>query len=198
MRDPASLIGGMCEGRRVPAVTIFGWDDVLCPTTHAKQHNKTGEVHGKRRDLLRLGQSVVRLVKAARRHGPVVVVTNSRERWVRGTAELLLPGGAAAACLEKVEVVSSSDRFGKDFPNQPACWQIAALSYVTNRYLLSAGALARVRLADAAAAVAAVPGAQEIRGRAGESGGCGRVQEAGRDLVRGEAGASHQRGEDSG
>lgn len=30
------LLGSMCEGRRVPAVTIFGWDDVLCPTTHAK------------------------------------------------------------------------------------------------------------------------------------------------------------------
>lgn len=31
-----ALVGARCEGRRVPAVTIFGWDDVLCPTTHAK------------------------------------------------------------------------------------------------------------------------------------------------------------------
>lgn len=23
-------------GIRVPAVTVFGWDDVLCPITHAK------------------------------------------------------------------------------------------------------------------------------------------------------------------
>lgn len=23
-------------GVRVPAVTVFGWDDVLCPTTHAR------------------------------------------------------------------------------------------------------------------------------------------------------------------
>lgn len=35
------LLGAMCDGRRVPAVTIFGWDDVLCPTTHAKvERNK--------------------------------------------------------------------------------------------------------------------------------------------------------------
>lgn len=35
------LLGAMCEGLRVPAVTIFGWDDVLCPTTHAKvERNK--------------------------------------------------------------------------------------------------------------------------------------------------------------
>lgn len=35
-----SGIGALCEGRRVPAVTIFGWDDVLCPTTHA-EHERT-------------------------------------------------------------------------------------------------------------------------------------------------------------
>ena len=38
------LLGSICEGRRAPAVTIFGWDDVLCPTTHARvERNKRAE-----------------------------------------------------------------------------------------------------------------------------------------------------------
>lgn len=86
-----------------------------------------------------MGASVVRCIRAAQRHGPVVIVTESDERWVRGTAELLLPSDAAA-CLQSVEVVSSRARFGKDFPGSPACWQIAAFSYVTNRHLLSSAA----------------------------------------------------------
>lgn len=38
--------GAVCNGgRRVPAVTIFGWDDVLCPTTHAKmERNKVASI----------------------------------------------------------------------------------------------------------------------------------------------------------
>ncbi|CBJ31802.1 conserved unknown protein [Ectocarpus siliculosus] len=145
MAEP-SLVGAISEGRRVPAVTVFGWDDVLCPTTHAKlERNSRAESKQERIQLLNVGQSVVRLVRAAQRHGPVVIVTDSHEGWVRGTAELLLPGGAAAACLENVEVVSSRDRFAKDFPDQPACWQIAAFSYVTNRHLLSRGATDRFR-----------------------------------------------------
>lgn len=35
-----AVLGAFSEGRRVPAVTIFGWDDVLCPTTHAKLERK--------------------------------------------------------------------------------------------------------------------------------------------------------------
>ena len=114
-----------------------------------------------------VGTSVVRCVQAARRHGPVVIVTESDETWVRGTAELLLPG-SAAACLQNVEVVSSRGRFGTDFPCQPACWQIAAFSYVTNRYLLSPAASAEVGLGlesrDAKTAAAATKGRVAAKG----------------------------------
>lgn len=43
-----SSLGALNEGRRVPAVTIFGWDDVLCPTTYAKQERikRTAQVFG--------------------------------------------------------------------------------------------------------------------------------------------------------
>ncbi|CAN0022441.1 unnamed protein product, partial [Ectocarpus fasciculatus] len=170
MAEP-SLVGAISDGRRVPAVTVFGWDDVLCPTTHAKlERNRRAESRQERIQLLNVGQSVVRLVRAAQRHGPVVIVTDSHEGWVRGTAELLLPGGAAAACLENVEVVSSRDRFAKDFPDQPACWQIAAFSYVTNRHLLSRGATDRFRRANAAAANAAAAAAAAAS-RGGVEGG---------------------------
>ncbi|CAM9451257.1 unnamed protein product [Ectocarpus sp. 6 AP-2014] len=169
MAEP-SLVGAISEGRRVPAVTVFGWDDVLCPTTHAKlERNRLAESKQERIQLLNVGQSVVRLVRAAQRHGPVVIVTDSHEGWVRGTAELLLPGGAAAACLENVEVVSSRDRFAKDFPDQPACWQIAAFSYVTNRHLLSRGATDRFRRANAAATAATAAAAAA----AAAASGCG-------------------------
>ena len=53
-------------------------------------------------------------------------------------------------CLDDVEIVSSRESFGQDFPDQPTCWQIAAFSYVTSRHLLSAGAVARVKLGTAA------------------------------------------------
>lgn len=88
--------------------------------------------------LLRLGASVVRCIQAAQRHGHVVIVTESDEHWVRGTAELLLPS-PAVACLKNIDVVSSRERFGKVFPGQKVCWQIAAFSYVTNRHLLCGG-----------------------------------------------------------
>ncbi|CAN0031855.1 unnamed protein product, partial [Ectocarpus sp. 4 AP-2014] len=136
--------------------------------------------------LLNVGQSVARLVSAAQRHGPVVIVTDSHEGWVRGTAELLLPGGAAAACLENVEVVSSRDRFAKDFPDQPACWQIAAFSYVTNRHLLSRGATDRFRRANAAATAAAAAAAAAASGGGTEGGRSGGT--AGREAAEGGGG----------
>lgn len=43
-------------------------------------------------------------------------------------------------CLLYRQVVSSKERFGKEFPGQPTCWQIAAFSYVTNRHLFCPGA----------------------------------------------------------
>ncbi|CAB1099191.1 unnamed protein product [Ectocarpus sp. CCAP 1310/34] len=188
MAEP-SLVGAISEGRRVPAVTVFGWDDVLCPTTHAKlERNRRAESKQERIQLLNVGQSVVRLVRAAQRHGPVVIVTDSHEDWVRGTAELLLPGGAAAACLENVEVVSSRDRFAKDFPDQPACWQIAAFSYVTNRHLLSRGATDRFRRANAAAtAAAAAAAAATAASGGGVEGGRSRGT-AGREAAEGRDG----------
>ncbi len=115
-------------------------------------------------------------MKAAKRHGPVVVVTESNERWVRDTAALLLPGGSAVACLDNVEIVSSRERFGQDFPDSPTCWQIAAFSYVTNRHLLSPSAVARVQLA--AAADAAGAGAASLQGSSSRGGGGGGAQGA--------------------
>lgn len=94
--------------------------------------------------LVRLGASVVRCVQAAQRHGHVVIVTDSDKHWVRGTAELLLPS-PAVGCLKNIEVVSSKERFARLFPDQKACWQIAAFSYVTNRHLLGVGAEGEVR-----------------------------------------------------
>lgn len=78
---------------------------------------------------------MVRCVRAAQRYGPVIIVTESNEKWVRCTAELVFPG-AAAECLRQVEVLSSKERFAQEFPGEPGCWQIAAFSYVTNRHLL--------------------------------------------------------------
>lgn len=74
----------------------------------------------------------------------MVIVTDSDENWVRDTAELLSPG-SWGACLKDIEVVSSRERFGADFPGQPACWHIAAFSYVTNRHLLAENASAGLR-----------------------------------------------------
>lgn len=74
----------------------------------------------------------------------MVIVTDSDENWVRDTAELLSPG-SWDSCLKGIEVVSSRERFGADFPGQPACWHIAAFSYVTNRHLLAENASAGLR-----------------------------------------------------
>lgn len=40
--------GAIADGVRVGAVTVFGWDDVLCPTTHAKleRHSQAARAHG--------------------------------------------------------------------------------------------------------------------------------------------------------
>ena len=39
--------GAIADGVRVPAVTVFGWDDVLCPTTHAKLgHKRAARAYG--------------------------------------------------------------------------------------------------------------------------------------------------------
>lgn len=39
--------GAIADGVRVPAVTVFGWDDVLCPTTHAKLgHRRAARAYG--------------------------------------------------------------------------------------------------------------------------------------------------------
>lgn len=91
-----------------------------------------------------VGASVVRCIQAAQRHGPVVIVTDSDENWVRDTAKLLSPG-SWGSCLKGIEIVSSRERFGADFPGQPACWHIAAFSYVTNRHLLAENASAGLR-----------------------------------------------------
>lgn len=136
--------------------------------------------------LLMVGASVVRCVQAAQRHGPVVIVTESDENWVRGTAELLLPG-SSASCLKNVEIVSSRERFGADFPGQPACWHIASFSYVTNRHLLSAAAAVVAAAAAGAPASVGTATAEKFEEGEAEMGGGGvlRGAEAGAEAEAG-------------
>ncbi|CAM9574116.1 unnamed protein product, partial [Choristocarpus tenellus] len=113
---------------RVPAVTVFDWDDVLCPTTFVGLLRAGKSLEKRHLRLVEAG--VVDCVKAALRHGPVVIVTNADERWVRASTELFLQ--KAACILAEVEIVSARERFEGHFPRQPACWKIAAISYVAN------------------------------------------------------------------
>lgn len=114
-------------------------------------------------------------------------MTESDEHWVRGTAELLLPG-PAATLLKGVEVVCSKQRFGKEFPGQKACWQIAAFSYVTNRHLLGAG-----RGGGAVGVDGGAGGGREQHGMYHTS---GVPERSGRDFVEGSGGAGGVIGSD--
>lgn len=124
--------------------------------------------------LLKLGASVVRCVQAAQRHGPVVIVTESDEHWVRGTAELLLPG-PAVAYLRDIEVVSSRERFGRQFPEQRACWQIASFSYVTTRHFVNVESPHRHH--EGTSGISRDGGSNQAGGRYGSGGGKGHAVE---------------------
>ncbi|CAM9572356.1 unnamed protein product [Discosporangium mesarthrocarpum] len=141
---------------RVPAVTVFDWDDVLCPTTFVGQFSaRESETNGspaatvtnnsteqlghpvlisssEMAQLRMVETGVVHVLRAALRHGPVAIVTNADEHWVRSSMELFLKG--AIPVLRDVEVVGARARFEGDFPNQPTCWKIAAFSYIANRH----------------------------------------------------------------
>jgi len=84
---PALSHSGKSERR---AAIIFDWDDTICPSTlidslsRSGIHNKSQLPSTKQRTLEAIEESTIRLVKnASRLGGPVILITNSEDGWVK-------------------------------------------------------------------------------------------------------------------
>lgn len=86
---------------------IFDWDDTLLPTSFcSKLTNGSGLTPDSQyySEMARIALTVRDLLLAARRLGPVGIVTLGRPGWVRESAALYLPGLDVEELLDELEI----------------------------------------------------------------------------------------------
>lgn len=121
-------------------VTIYDWDDTLCPSTwllmqellmKATGYNEMNDEYTT--SLFTTMQScIVQNIIAAKEQGPVAIITNGYKEWVRQAASRLMPG--LLQHLEAIEIISAQELYS-GVSDDPFVWkQLAFLEYAASQF----------------------------------------------------------------
>lgn len=126
------------DAARPPAVfaaeetlIIFDWDDTVLPTTWLRQQGLALQRYPapgeeQRAQLLKLAASAAQVLRAAKRLGRVVVVTNAETGWVELSCRQFLP--SLEPSLEGVEVISARSAYESAAAASPTEWKRLAFA----------------------------------------------------------------------
>jgi len=123
------------------ATVIFvDWDDTLLCSSHlsAQGLRLDSEVEMSKetqRELKELEGSVLSLLRLAKLHGEVYVVTNAETGWVQLSAKKFIPGVLSA--LDDVKVLSARSTYQTMFPDAPIKWKFCAFQERLGRVSVS-------------------------------------------------------------
>ena len=108
-------------------VTVFDWDDTLCPSTALKSMGFNIEMpyYGITKEITEMCDTVAphtaALILRAKEYGKVVIVTNATKDWVEMCVEQLMP--SIRDVVLKVPIISAANLYGYTYYNKPMIWK---------------------------------------------------------------------------
>jgi len=118
------------QGEIVERTVIFvDWDDTLLCSSYLscqglRLDTELEPSHDIAKELKDLESSVVSLLRIAKAHGDVHVVTNAETGWVELSAKKFIPG--VLPLLDQVSVVSARSMYESMYPESPLKWKFCA------------------------------------------------------------------------
>jgi len=123
-------ISDNCIFQPEDTLIIFDWDDTILPSTWIQQQGfQLGAVAlirsaEQQEHLSRLARSAGKLLRAAKRRGRVVLVTNAERGWIELSCQAFLP--SVYPLLENLRITSARSSYEKPGVNTPAAWKSLA------------------------------------------------------------------------
>jgi len=108
-------------------VTVFDWDDTLCPSTALKEMGFNLEMpyYGITKEITEMCDTLVphtaAVILRAKEYGKVVIVTNATKDWVEMCVELLMP--SIRDVILSVPIISAANLYSHTYYNNPMAWK---------------------------------------------------------------------------
>jgi hypothetical protein len=115
---------------------IFDWDDTILPSTWIQRQGLRLDDASKptleqRRQLAAYAQYAIRTLRAAKRHGTVVMVTNAERGWIELSCRKFLP--SLCPVIESIKILSARAAYEKPGVTLPSMWKsLAFRSEISN------------------------------------------------------------------
>merc|ERR1711971_406212 len=108
---------------------IFDWDDTLLPSTWLQRQglrldDGSRVLHKLRERLADVERTAIDVIRNAKMHGTVVLVTNAERGWIELSCQKFLPG--LLPLLENVKAVSARTTFESREVSSPLEWKLRA------------------------------------------------------------------------
>lgn len=105
---------------------IFDWDDTILPSTWIQAQglrldNASVLSDEQREQLAVMAQCAIRTLRAAKRYGTVVLVTNAERGWIELSSRKFLP--TLCPLLESVKILSARAAYEKPGVTLPSQWK---------------------------------------------------------------------------
>lgn len=129
-----------CPFATEQTLLIFDWDDTLLPSTWiSKQGLRLDEASvvsdAQREELNTVAQSAIRTLRAAKRHGTVVIVTNAERGWIELSSRKWMP--SICPLLESIQIVSARAAYEKPGVTLPSTWKTLCFRNEVNSFFES-------------------------------------------------------------
>jgi len=108
-------------------VTVFDWDDTLCPSTALKAMGFDLEMpyYGITKEVTDMCDTVAphtaAVIRRAKEYGKVVIVTNATKDWVEMCVQLLMP--SIRDVVLSVPIISAANLYAYTYHKNPMVWK---------------------------------------------------------------------------
>jgi len=117
---------------------IFDWDDTILPSTWIQKQglslaDASTPTEEQREELNSMAECAIRTLRAAKRFGTVVLVTNAERGWIELSCRKFMP--SLCPLLENIKILSARAAYEKPGVTMPSMWKsLAFRSEITNFY----------------------------------------------------------------
>lgn len=116
---------------------IFDWDDTVLPSTWIQKQglrlDDASTVNSEQREELNsMAQCAIRTLRAAKRYGTVVLVTNAERGWIELSCRKFMP--SLCPLLESMKIVSARAAYEKPGVTMPSMWKSLAFRTEINSF----------------------------------------------------------------
>jgi len=127
---------------REETMFIFDWDDTVLPSSWVQSQglrldNASVVSEKQAAQLAEVAKVAACTLRAAKRHGTVVLVTNAERGWIELSCQKFLP--TLSPSLENVRIVSARTTYEGSVGASPLDWKLSAFDVEINRHFSNNG-----------------------------------------------------------